>query len=276
MAENWTEVSEGYLLNRRETNVTGQRVFRRHDTGGGVGVGSLPAVGDTMVAEDLTTGVTGCLCRGYTVRFVGGHGGTPERTYDYSTEEEGYSSTGRSVPLDFEAESFEMTCQAETFTPDPNVPGGDYWSWGSSNEVRQSLTRLVPQTRFSIPFPQDMAASLTPYLKARLRDFIGRINAADFGGFLAGQVMLAGVTGGTFRNSEGAAKVAVMLHFECRVLGSELKASGSDNKDWLYVLSEATGLYAKPRTNTSTKYLYEEKSFGSGSGGLFETISAPP
>lgn len=273
--EYWTEIVSDYLLERGERQIRGTRVFRRDDAGEDTAADSLPEVGDLMVEEDLTTTIPGCKCRGYTVKYAQGHSGTPERTYTYSTEETGYSSSGRSVPSDFLSETFEMSCSVDSFEPNPNEPDGDYWSWGSSNEVRQVLTRYVPHARLSIPFPQDMSVSLGPYLKQRLRDFLGRINSAGFSGFEAGQVMLVGATGGTYRDQEGELKVSAMLHFECRVLGADLKGSGGDSKDWLYVMSERTGKYEKPRTNTSSKYLYEEKSFGVDEGGLMAPVSEP-
>lgn len=273
MAEMYKELhGEGeYQYLPSENGTRGTRTFQRNDAAGDVAVASLPVILSSLMVDLDGNDVTGCLCRSARAVFIGGDGGTPGIAYEYSTEESGYSSSGNQVPKDDGAEDFEIGAQRETFTPDPDVPDGDYWHWGASVQVEQELSRVVPHGQFSFPFPQTITSAKRNALVARLNTYIGAINAASFKGYAEGQVMFVGATGGSYRTASWELVYRVMLRFEARILRTDLKGNTISADDWLYVLSDANGQYKKPRTNTSTKYLYEKKDFSTG--GLLAAVS---
>lgn len=274
MAEMYSEVGSRWLLSETEDGWEGTRVFIRDDNNGAIAAASLPVRGTTvMKAADGTTDVPGCICRTKRITYEGGHVGSAVVECTFSTKSVSSRRSGDSVPDDYQAATFDFGVGLDTVKPDPNPPGGDYWTWGSSEEVEQDLPITIPDGRVEITFPFEVAASLRDQLLARVKEYRGTLNNATFWGHDAGQVMFMGISGGgTYRDATNAVVYRVSFLFQFRTLPTTLKDSGADTKDWLYVFSAKHGKYKKPVTNVGGKYLYEEKNFAT----LLSEVTAPP
>lgn len=274
MAEMYSEQGHRWRLDETEDGWEGTRVFIRDDNGGAIAAAALPVRGTTvMKAADGTTDVPGCICRTKRITYEFGHVGSAVVECTFSTKSVSSRRSGDSVPDDYQAASFDFGVGLDTVKPDPNPSDGDYWTWGSSEEVEQELPITIPNGRVEVTFPFELDDTLRDLLLARVAEYRGTINDAEFWGHAAGQVMFMGISGGgTYRDAENAVKYRVSFLFQFRTLPTTLKAAGADAKDWLYVFSSKHGLYKKPFTNVGGKYLYEEKDFDE----LMSEIEVPP
>lgn len=259
MAEMYKEnIASGYKYSETAVQITGERLFHRDDSGGSVAAADLPAPGGTA-AKDLFkdpsgSTVSGCYCREKVFVFLGGGSAAYGWLFKYSTRDssmQGDSGGGESVSTDSDTRRFDVGGEMVSLS----TPGSD-WLWKSDDAaVDQPVYRRVVNGRFTIPKP-DMSESAKNTFLGLVKAQAGTINAASFEGFNIGEVLFAGISGGTYYDEEGNLRWSFDMQFEFRCI------PGITNNDWQYILRD-NGEWDRPYWDNSGAdvFLYSTSDF---------------
>jgi len=237
MTVGYVRLPRGYDYSVLETEVKGQEVYMRHDSGtGAVPAASLPIVGTTAMKDAEGNAIASCLCRSSSTKYIDDDVSSPQITYFFSTKKG--SDAGSDLPP---KGTWRMDAGVETVgigmgkLKEPTLT----FKQDSNSFVGESVTITIPV--FSFTLPNKITSDVSTYM-TQLIACLGKINSdvmnsQALASFQVGSILFNSVSGGTSFNALGALMWTFECHFSVRVIpdytpsGSEAK-NGTWNAMW--------------------------------------------
>jgi hypothetical protein len=180
MSELYVRLADGYELKGDGMKIVGTEVYRRNDNSNhGVDFGHMPVVNSTLMQDPNGNAVTGCMCRGVTVRYAGGDPTIPEYVFNFSTHDPAQQSTGN-----------QFVVGTDNIVIDK--PSG--WKWKTA-DTDIDIPLFIQVATGTLSYRVSKKNSEIEDYRTTIADIAGTVNSDPFKGYNEGNVYFAGASG---------------------------------------------------------------------------------